>query len=109
MCQLKICVAGNYYQIKLNKLNDFFEMDLVIFWLQEADNPVDDHAQKLRTIYQLAKEVYDYHFKETRESFYDVHVSGNKLGITHISLLISLVFSFIIIIINNYIIIFILG
>eukprot|EP00795_Rhopilema_esculentum_P000986 gene986-10759_t len=48
---------------------------------EDSDNPIDDLAQKMRTIYQLAKNVYSYHFKETIQSFYTVHVSKNKLAL----------------------------
>jgi len=47
---------------------------------KESDNPLDDYAQKIRKIYQLGKQVYQYHFKETINSFYTVYVSGNKLA-----------------------------
>eukprot|EP00794_Sanderia_malayensis_P007055 gene7055-7847_t len=44
------------------------------------EKSIDYYAQKIRTIYKLARNVYSYHFKETTESFHMVDVLGNKLA-----------------------------
>ena len=75
--------AGDSLRIAFSK--DSFlrrHLKIFVFNLKDLDNPIDYHAQRLRTIYQMARQVYVHHFKEVVNSFYTVDVLENKVGET---------------------------